>query len=145
MSRGTEPGCKILGIIGLTFIIPMIFVLFLFQFLGIAEYVYPIVIPIFVGTGLIFIFVFGIIMYVVRSATRRTMRFDKAFIRSNDAGIVAGGDYMDQYPPGASYEIPVYCPYCQESIELDRVEWSGSTSLVCSNCHNHVRIEVSEE
>jgi hypothetical protein len=72
------------------------------------------------------------------------MQLDQSFVRSYEATI-ASGDYMDQYPPGASYEIPVYCPYCQESIELDMVEWSGSSSLICSNCGNHVRVEVSEE
>ncbi|MHA2004753.1 MAG: hypothetical protein ACXABV_16955 [Candidatus Thorarchaeota archaeon] len=141
---GTDSGCKIGGVIGLTFCLPLIFVLVLFQFLGIAEYVFPIVIPIFVGTGLVFIFVFGIIMYAVRSATRRTMQLDQSLVRSYDAGMVSS-DYMDQYPPGASYEIPVYCPYCQESIELDRVRWIGSSGLVCANCRNQVRIEVSEE
>jgi hypothetical protein len=140
----TNAGCKIGGVIGLSFCLPLIFVMVLFQFLGITEYVYPIVIPIFVGTGLIFAFVFGIIMYAVRSATRKTMQLDQSLVRSYDASMVAS-DYLDQYPPGASYEIPVYCPYCQESIELDMVEWISSSSLVCAYCRNQVRVEVSEE
>lgn len=123
----------------------MIFVLVLFQFLGIAEYVFPIVIPIFIGTGIIFFFIIGIIMFAIRSASMKTMQLDQAFVQSYDAGMVAGTGYMDQYPPGASYEIPVYCPYCQESIELDTVEWIGSESFVCSNCHNQVRVDVSED
>ncbi|MHA2068068.1 MAG: hypothetical protein ACXABY_27220, partial [Candidatus Thorarchaeota archaeon] len=80
-----------------------------------------------------------------RSATRRTMQVGQAYTRSYEASLVAGGVYMAEYPPGASYEIPVYCPYCQDSIELDKVQWTGPSSLVCSNCQNQIRVEVSEE
>jgi hypothetical protein len=128
----------------------MIFVLVLFQFLGIAEYVFPILIPIFLGTGLIFAIIFGIIMFAVRSATRRTMQFDQAVARSYEIGMISDADYMDadymdQYPIGVKYQIPVYCPYCQRMLELDVVEWSGSNSLVCPSCNSHVRVEISEE
>jgi hypothetical protein len=145
VNSSTSSDCKIGGVIGLSFCLPLIFALGLFQLLGIAEYVFPIVFPIFLGIGLIFLFVIGIIMFAIRSATRRTMQLDQAFAQSHEAGMVFGGDYMDQYHPGASYEIPVYCPYCQESIELDTVEWIGSESLVCSNCHKQIRVEVSED
>lgn len=145
MSSGSSSGCKISGVIGLSFCLPMIFVLALFQFLGIGEFVFPILIPIFIGTGAIFLIVFGIIMYAVRSATRRTMQLDQAVTRSYEVGMISGSDYMDQYPPGAKYEIPVYCPHCQRSIELDRVEWSGTNSLVCPSCNSHVRVEISED
>ncbi|MHA2142005.1 MAG: hypothetical protein ACXADC_15245 [Candidatus Thorarchaeota archaeon] len=145
MSAEINPGWKIGGIMGLAFCLPLVFVLILFQFLGIAEYVFPIIIPIFIGTVLLFFFIFGVIMIAVRSATRRTTRVGQAYTRSYEASLVSGSDYMAEYPPGASYEIPVYCPYCQESIELDSVQWIGSGGLVCSNCHNQVRVEVSEE
>jgi hypothetical protein len=144
VSSDAPSGTQLGGILGLTFCLPMIFVLVLLQFLGVAEYVYPIIIPIFSGIGVVFIFVFGIIMYAVRSVTRRTMQLDQSFIQSYDAGI-ASGDYMDQYPPGATYRIPVYCPYCQESVELESVDWIGSSSFVCSNCNSQIRVEVSEE
>lgn len=128
----------------------MIFVLVLFQFLGIAEYVFPIVIPIFLGTGLIFAIVFGIIMFAVQSATRRTMQFDQTVARSYEVGMISDtdymdGDFMDQYPSGAKYQIPVYCPYCRSTIELDVVEWSGTSSLVCPSCNSHVRVEIAED
>lgn len=123
----------------------MIFVLVLFQFLGIAEYVFPIVIPIFLGTGLIFAIVFGIIMFAVRSATRRTMLFGQTVARSYEVGMISDADHMDQYPSGAKYQIPVYCPYCQRTIELDVVEWSGTSSLVCPSCNSHVRVEITED
>jgi hypothetical protein len=150
VSSSSSSGCKISGVIGLSFCLPLIFILALFQFLGIAEYVYPIVIPIFLGIGAVFLFVFGIIMFAVRSATRRTMQFDQAVSRSYEIGMISDDDFMDadftdQYPPGAKYEIPVYCPFCQRTIELYRVEWSGASSLVCPSCGSHVRVEISEE
>ncbi|MFW9890153.1 MAG: hypothetical protein ACFFER_18370 [Candidatus Thorarchaeota archaeon] len=150
MNSSSASGCKIGGIIGLSFCFPMIFVLVLFQFLGIGEYVYPIVIPIFLGIGATFLFVSGIIMFAVRSATRRTMQFDQAVSRSYEIGMISDDDFMDadstdQYLPGAQYKIPVYCPFCQRKIELYRVEWSGTSSLVCPSCSSHVRVKISEE
>lgn len=89
-------------------------------------------------------------MVAVRSATRRTMQFDQAVSRSYELGMISDDDFMDadvtdQYPSGAQYKIPVYCPFCQRTIELYRVEWSGASSLVCPNCNSHVRVEISEE
>ena len=145
MSSDAVSGYKVGGIIGLVFILPMFFILVLFQFLGIGAIVFPILIPMFLGIGLIIFLVFAVIMVVVKSASKRTVQMNQAFVRSYEAEIASGSDYMAEYPPGASYEIPVYCPYCQESIELNTVHWIDSSSLICSNCNNQVRVEVSEE
>lgn len=123
----------------------MLFVLILLDFLGIGEYVFPIVIPIFVGTGLLMFIIFGIVAIVVNLATRRASMMDQALTRSYDAKRVAGSDYLDEYPPGAFYRIPVYCPYCQEPIDLGDSQWLGSSRFICTNCRNEVRVEISED
>jgi hypothetical protein len=78
------------------------------------------------------------------------MQFDQAVSRSYEIGMISDDDFMDAdfadlYPSGAQYKIPVYCPFCQRTIELHRVEWSGTSSLVCPSCNSHVRVEISEE
>ena len=50
------------------------------------------------------------------------------------------GDYSD----GAMYTVPMYCPHCKSKIELNQVDWIGSSELTCSNCFRVVQTGVRE-
>ena len=50
----------------------------------------------------------------------------------------------DSPSTGAVYVVPVYCPHCMNKIELDRVEWIGSSDLTCPSCMRVVQAGVHE-
>ena len=50
----------------------------------------------------------------------------------------------DSIPTGAVYVIPVYCPKCQNKLELDRVDWIDSGELTCPNCFSTIQSSIRE-
>lgn len=39
---------------------------------------------------------------------------------------------------------PIYCMYCQRTIEPDDVSWSDRDGVVCHPCHNEILADVAE-
>ena len=112
----------------------------MFESLGIGEYVWPVLIPIFGWTFGLMAVIFIIIG--VACKVGGGIPSDQAMVRRT---------YSQQtYPTydspsvGAVYVVPVYCPNCMSKLELDRVEWIGSSDLTCPNCLSAVQAEIRE-
>lgn len=118
-----------------------LFIFILFESLGIGEYVWPILVPIFVGTFGIMAIILIILGIVCRTSDGRV---------PNDQTMVQRAYAQPTYPTydspstGSVYVIPVYCPHCMNKLELDRVEWIGSSDLTCPSCLNVVQAGVRE-
>jgi hypothetical protein len=121
---------------GITFV----FIFILFDILGISEYVWPILVPILTTTFGIVFFIFVIIAIVSSQGCNKP----------SDQEMVQRASYQkytsyDSITIGAAYVIPVYCPQCMNKLELDKVEWIGSSELTCPSCFSVVQASVREE
>ena len=117
------------------------FIYILFEILGITEYVWPILFPIF---GMIF-GIFALVLLLVGIACRiagGAVPSDQTMVRR----VYKQPTYptYDSPSTGSLYVIPVYCPHCMNKLELDRVEWVGSSDLTCPSCMSVVQAGVRE-
>jgi hypothetical protein len=129
----------------LSFGLPLLLTVFILEWFGVGQYVYPILIPIFGGIAFVFVFVFGIVCFAVRASVGRTTQLQGSVHSGYEAQEFTRGDYFAPRSPGSVFVIPTYCPHCQEGIELHRAGWSGSMNLICSNCGHLVNVSISEE
>jgi hypothetical protein len=112
---------------------------FMFESLGIGVYVWPILLPTFAGTfGIIVIIL--IVTIVVCSTTQGIPSDDKMVQRTYAQPLYRTGDYAD----GSVYTVPVYCPYCKYRLEMNQVEWVGSSELTCPNCFRTIEAGIRE-
>jgi len=131
---------------GITFV----FIFILFEILGISELVWPILVPILTTTfGMVF-FIFVIIAIVSSQGCNRPS--DQEMVqRASYQKYPSHDSTTSEYPTydsitiGAAYVIPVYCPQCMNKLELDKVEWIGSSELTCPSCFSVVQASVREE
>lgn len=112
----------------------------MFEIMGITEYVWPILFPIFGMTLGIFLITLIIIGLVCRAQGNF----------SNDDQIVHPSHSMQMYSAdritsGVVYVIPVYCPKCQNKLELDRVDWIDSGELTCPSCFSRIQSSIRED
>ncbi|MFX1482951.1 MAG: hypothetical protein ACFFCP_07160 [Promethearchaeota archaeon] len=114
---------------------------FMFETLGVTEYVWPILFPILGTTFGIMIIAFVILGIAVSKSQRNRIPIDTEMVAPTyRQPMYRTGDYSD----GAVYTVPMYCPHCKYKIEMDQVEWVSPTELTCSNCFMNVRIGVRE-
>ena len=129
----------------LMFSVPMIAVTMILEALGLGEYVTPIMLPIIIGITITFVIIGVVFAFASRAATRSGVQFDRVAQLGYEAQMFGAGDYVRTYQPGATFTIPVYCPHCQSSLELDKVHWSGPQTLVCQTCLSAVDVTISED
>jgi hypothetical protein len=112
----------------------------MFESLGIAEYVWPILIPIFGWTFGVMLFIFILIWAAVKvgggNMGDQTM-VQRTYLRPSYPAY-------DQQSTGSVYVIPVYCPRCMTKLDLGMVEWIGSGDLICPSCQRTVQVGVRE-
>ena len=128
---------SIIAAFGLSFL----FVYFIFESVGIGEYVWPILVPVFGWT----FGIMGIVIIVVVIAC-------KAVGGSVPSTPTIGrrvyaqptSPTYDSPSTGSVYVVPVYCPYCGNKLELDGVEWIGSSDLTCPTCLSVVQAGIRE-
>lgn len=112
----------------------------MFESFGIAEYVWPILFPILGWTFGIMFFVLLIVGIACRFGGR--IPSDETMVRRTSTQ--SAYPTYDSPSMGAVYVVPVYCPHCMNKIELDRVEWIGSSDLTCPSCMRVVQAGVRE-
>lgn len=112
----------------------MLFILIFLQALGIADIVFPIMLPIFGGT----LSVAFIIILIILVASR-------GMVKSQSTPSYTQGDYpsFSHTPSRSVYIVPMECPFCKRELELDRVEWRDGKTMVCPGCYEDVRVESS--
>lgn len=112
----------------------------MFEIMGITEYVWPILFPIFGMTFGIFMIILIIIGLVCRAQGNFTQ--DDQFVHQSHSTQIYSADSITS---GAVYVIPVYCPKCQNKLELDRVDWNDSGNLTCPNCFSTIQSSIRED
>ncbi|MBD3407957.1 MAG: hypothetical protein GF411_17690 [Candidatus Lokiarchaeota archaeon] len=119
-------------IIILSFGLPFVFLFFLFEYLGIAEYVFPTLLPIIGFTFLLLIVIFGLVFGAIRWSTGKI-------------GTVYSQQYSTYTTPKQKryYLVPVQCPHCDREIELGRAEWRDNRTMICSRCFTDIQIQRS--
>ncbi len=138
-------GAKIAGIMCLVFAVPMVAVTIILQAFGLGEYVTPIMVPIIIGLTVTFCIIGTVFVFASRVETRRGVQFDRVAQLGYESQMFEAEGYLRTYQPGATFTIPVYCPHCQSSLELDKVHWSGPQTLVCQSCLSAVEVTISED
>jgi hypothetical protein len=124
----------LIGFGGIFFMIYLIF-----EWIGIGELVWPILWPILFGT-------FGIMMFVlliigVACRVSQGVPSDAEMVRRTYVQpTYRTGDYAE----GSVYTVPVYCPHCKYKLEMNQVEWVGSSELTCPNCFRVIEAGVRE-
>ena len=111
----------------------------MFEALGIGEYVWPILWPILGGTFgimLIVMVIAGAACRVGQGASNNDVMTRHTYAQPT----YRTGDYSE----GSLYTVPVYCPHCKHKLELNQVEWVGSSELTCPNCFRVVEAGIRE-
>jgi len=116
------------------------FIFILFEALGIGDVVWPILFPILSTTFGIMILVMVILGFACRVGNESTS--DQQL--SLQSYLEPTFPTYESISTGAVYVIPVYCPHCQNKLELDRVEWIGSSEFSCPNCYRMIQTGVRE-
>ena len=125
-------------IIGLITIFGLIWLIF--EIMGITEYVWPILFPTFTITLGIFLITLIVIGLVCR-AQGNFPNDDQSIHPSHSMQMYSA----DSIAAGAVYVIPVYCPNCQNKLELDRVDWNDSGDLTCPSCFSTIQSSIRED
>ena len=125
---------RIASIIFLSFIIPIVFLLWLFNSLGISEFVFPILLPIF-GYTILIMFVITAVIFV---AVRRSQN-----LISTSAWSQRGFTQQPRTTYRPIYIIPMKCHGCERELELSQVEWRDKFTIVCPSCFSDVNVETS--
>ncbi len=111
----------------------------MFESFGITEYVWPILFPILGWTFGIMFFILLIVGIAFRVGGG--IPSDTEIVRHTyEQPIYHTGDYSS----GSIYTVPMYCPHCKYKIELNHVEWIGSSELTCSNCFRTIQAGIRE-
>ena len=116
-----------------------LFLYLMFESLGIGEFVWPILFPILGGTFGIMIVIVVVVTVLCRAGQGQQSDFGTVQ-RTYIQPTYRTGDYSD----GAVYTVPVYCPHCKYNIELNQVEWVGSSELTCPSCHRVIQAGIRE-
>ncbi len=112
---------------------------FLFDALGVGDIVWPILFPILGGTFGIMFIVLVIVGLACKGCQGPSSGAEKVR-HTYSQPTYHTGDYSE----GAVYTVPVYCPHCKYNIELNQVEWVGSSELTCPNCFRIVEAGIRE-
>ncbi|MHA1909956.1 MAG: hypothetical protein ACW98Y_21870 [Candidatus Thorarchaeota archaeon] len=130
---------RIASIIFLSFIIPIAFLLWLFDSLGISEFVFPILLPIF-GYTILIMFVITAVIFV---AVRRSQDLFSTSTWSQ-RGITQQPfqQRASSYKP--VYIIPMECTSCGRELELSHVEWRDKFTIVCPSCFSDINVQTSD-
>lgn len=108
------------------------------ELMGITEYAWPFLFPTFAITMGIFMITLICIGLVCRAQGR--------FPDETQIGHPSHSMQMysaDSIAAGAVYIIPVYCPNCQNKLELDRVDWIDSGNLTCPSCFSTIQSSIT--
>jgi hypothetical protein len=111
----------------------------MFESLGIGEFVWPILWPILGGTFGIMALV-CIVSAVACNANQRVPSDTEMIQRTYAQPMYRTGDYAE----GSVYTVPVYCPHCKYKLEMNQVEWVGSSELTCPNCFRVIEAGIRE-
>ena len=112
----------------------------MFELMGITEFVWPILFPTFAITLGIFLITLIVIGLVCR-AQSNSLADDQIGQPSHSTQMYSA----DSIAAGAVYVIPVYCPNCQNKLELDRVDWNDSGDLTCPSCFSTIQSSIRED
>ena len=134
---------SILVIVSLSFTGPILFAMVMLEFMGLGEYTRPILTPILVA-----MFAVSALLAAAISCSQRKLSSSVppqvVYTSGTESGGREGTEYPGSLSKSARFTIPVQCPHCGKSIELDRVHWDGPMVLVCSECLGDVRVKISE-
>ncbi len=108
--------------------------------MGITEYAWPFLFPIF-GITLVLFMITLIIIGFVCKAQGNFPKDDQSVHPSHSMQMFSA----DSITAGAVYVIPVYCPNCQNKLELNRVDWIDSGELTCPSCFSTIQSSIRED
>ena len=122
---------RMITIFVISLLIPFVMVVAIFEIMGVGEYVYPIVLPIFFFTGLTIFVIFGCTITLVRKTSSSVITpstYTQRVIRPTTHQIES------------FYRIPKNCPECSNELHLSRVEWRDDYTIVCPSCFEDVAV-----
>ncbi len=125
---------RVLIIVLLSFALPIGLIVVIFDMVGIGEYVFPILIPIFGFTFIILLVLLGGIILIIRSTSGSINTTQQP--------------QSSYYPPQRRkttqmYMVPMYCTSCGRELHLSQVEWRNDYTMVCPSCFADIRISQS--
>ncbi|MFW9978615.1 MAG: hypothetical protein ACFFEJ_11095 [Candidatus Thorarchaeota archaeon] len=125
---------RVLLIVILSIALPMGLIIFIFEMVGIGEFVFPILFPIFGLTFTVIVAILGCILLIARGT-------------SGSMAVQSQPTIVSYSPPQRDsmrmYMIPIHCTSCNRELRLSQVEWRDDYTLVCPSCFADVRISRS--
>ncbi len=124
----------------LTMVAPLGIVMLYFDYLGISEYVSPILMP----TLITMVLVFSTVAIVLAVVTRGARQYEAV-----SEGVMpvtfdepAQSESLGQIKPRsrAFLMVPMYCPHCGNPLEMQHTEWVSPRRFVCPACFRDVDV-----
>ncbi len=113
------------------------------EFVGLGEYTTPIFMPI-LFTFLILSIPLGAAITLGQRRLSSSLTRPPVYPFGTNPATSESIEDPGSLSRSALFTLPVRCPHCGKSIELDRVHWDGPMVLVCPECLGDVRVKVSE-
>jgi len=133
----------ICAIVGVSCILPIVFVAVYLESIGVLQYILPYMVPSLFMTILLFSVLCVVLAFVSRTARQRGYSVDAELTglpEERASGISFGLPTRTQ---SGFFIIPRYCPHCGNPLDLQQVDWSSSRSLTCPTCYNEVDIRTT--
>ena len=124
----------------LTMVAPLGFVMLYFDYLGISEYVTPILMP----SLIMMVLVFSIVAVVLAVVTRGA----RQYVAASEGVMPVAFDEPAQSELSGPIKlrsrvflmVPMHCPHCGSPVEMQHVEWVSPRRFVCPACFRDVDV-----
>lgn len=113
-----------------SFAFPLGLVVLIFELVGIGDFIFPIILPIFGITAVIVVAVFGCILALAKVSM--------STVRSQQSHASLFQD--SKKPHLRTYTLPVNCSHCGTELRLSQVEWRDDHTIVCPSCFTDVSV-----
>lgn len=129
----------------LTVVAPLGLVMLYFDYLGISEYLTPILMPSLIAMVL----VFSIVAFVLAVVTRGARQYEAA----SEGVLPVAFDEAAQSESSGPMKIrsrgflmvPIYCPHCGSPVEMQHAEWVSPKRFVCPACLHDVDVRSTRD
>ena len=118
----------------LTMAAPLGLVMLYLDYLGVSEYVTPILMPSLITMVLVFSTVAVVLAVISRGARQYEAVSEGVMPVTFDEPAQSESLGQIKLRSRAFLMVPMYCPHCGSPLEMQHVEWVGPRRFVCPAC-----------
>ena len=121
----------------------MVLVIWIFEGLGISEFITPILMPSIIGVVVI-VSAAGLAMVLIS----RRVQGQEYSTSTNVTGSIGEQASDSSFGPPVRrpkgvFVIPMYCPHCGAPVDLQKPDWVGPRTLTCPGCYREIEVKTA--